>query len=392
MEHRSERSFQGSERLGVPSHYNGHTVPPLTEASPRLETTGRSSAGITVVLPVHNGVRWLERVLAAIYAARRTGPLEVVAIDDGSTDDSRAILSRHAQAGALTLLEGGHRGATAALNLGIRAARHALIAQIDQDVVIAPDWIERLVAAFDDPSVAAAQGHYVPAPDAGLWSRVMGLDLRQRYTSLGRWTDHVCTGNSIYRTSALLQVGLFDETLGYGYDNDMSYRLTHAGFRLAFCADAEATHYWREGLAPYFRQQYGFGYGRLDLLAKHRGRVAGDDVSPPAMMLHAPAMTIALGLFALAAALGVTGGPGRMLALIALGLVAALAVERFVAGARAALRFRDPAGWWFAPIHLLRDAAWATAVVTWAVRRARGAAPAPSDSMQPRDVGPRSRP
>ncbi len=187
---------------------------------------GAVTPGVSVVLPVRNGARWLDAVLSAIRAARWPGPVEIIAVDDGSTDGSREILARHASAGHVTLLDGGRHGATAALNAGIRAAGHPFIAQIDQDVVIAPDWIERLMAALGDPAVAAAQGHYVAAPDADPWSRVMSLDLRQRYDRLGPWTDHVCTGNSIYRKAALVQVGLFDETLGYGYDNDMSYRLT----------------------------------------------------------------------------------------------------------------------------------------------------------------------
>ncbi len=312
--------------------------------APARSHDGSLHPGVSIVLPVHNGARWLEDVLAAVLAARCPGPLEIVAIDDGSTDGSREILARHAAAGDLKLLDGARRGAAAALNAGIRAARYPLIAQIDQDVVIAHDWIERLTAALGDPSVAAAQGHYVPAPGARLWSRVMGLDLRQRYTQLGPWTDHVCTGNSIYRRSALVQVGLFDETLGYGYDNDMSYRLSGAGYRLAFCRDARATHYWREGLVPYFWQQYGFGYGRLDLVAKHRHRAGGDDVSRWTMMLHAPAMAAALVLVATGGIVGLAGGPGRLPAFAGLALVAGLAVERLVAGIRAAARFRDPDG------------------------------------------------
>ena len=55
---------------------------------------------------------------------------------------------------------------------------------------------------------------------------MMGRDLEQRYRRIrGDEVDHVCTGNTAYRASALHQVGLLDETLGYGSDNDLSYRL-----------------------------------------------------------------------------------------------------------------------------------------------------------------------
>jgi hypothetical protein len=101
-------------------------------------------------------------------------------------------------------------------------------------------------------------------------------------------------GNTAYRVSALAAIGFFDESLGYGYDNDVSYRLRAAGYRLVMCPDARSIHQWRDGWRAYFRQQYGFGYGRLDLVAKHRRRVAGDDVSPLSMMLHAPLFGTAL--------------------------------------------------------------------------------------------------
>ena len=342
------------------------------------------SPPLSVVIPVHNGAEWLERVLAAIRAAPYDGPIEIIAVEDGSTDNSPRILEAYARAGELTRVAGPRRGAAAALNAGIAAATHPLIAQIDQDVVIAPDWLERLVAPLQDPSVAAAQGHYVAAADAGPWSRVMALDLRERYSQLGPWTNHVCTGNSIYRKSALLAVGMFDETLGYGYDNDMSYRLVAAGYRLAFCPEAVSTHYWREGLASYARQQYGFGYGRLDLVAKHRRRVTGDDVSRTMMMLHAGVMAGAIGLLLIAAALAVSGRSPAIPLIAALAAIATLALERLVVGARAARAFGDSAGFWFAPAHLTRDVAWAAAIGMWTARRVLNVQRRPSESMRPR--------
>jgi hypothetical protein len=342
------------------------------------------SPAVTFVIPVHNGQRWLPDVIAAIGAAAYDGPIEIVVVDDRSTDGSREWLAARAVEGALRLIDGTGRGAAAAINAGIRAAAHPLIAQIDQDVVIGARWLGELTGALDDPTVAAAQGHYVAAPTADVWARLMGLDLRQRYRRLGSWTDHACTGNSIYRRSALEAVGLFDESLGYGYDNDMSYRLTNAGYRLAFRAAAESTHHWREGALGYASQQYGFGYGRLDLVAKHRRRVLGDDVAPPVMMLHAPLLGAAMVAAALAIGCLAVGLSPRLPLAIALGLMAGLILERAIAGVRAAATFRDRAALALPAAHLLRDAAWVAAIVVWVVRRGFFRPVRPSDSMRPR--------
>src|SRR5262249_8892655 len=159
----------------------------------------------------------------------------------------------------------------------------------------------------------------------------------QRYAAIASVdTDHVCTGNCAYRADTLVRVGLFDETLGYGYDNDISYRLRAAGYELVICRDAESVHRWREGFVSYLIQQYGFGYGRLDLIAKHPRRATGDSVSPALMMLHPLVMATALALLlgsAVAALLG-TLWHGVMLA--AALLLASLLLERLVAGVRAA--------------------------------------------------------
>jgi hypothetical protein len=131
----------------------------------------------------------------------------------------------------------------------------------------------------------------------------------------------------------------------------------------------------------YLRQQYGQGYGRLDIVWKHPEWVTGDAVSPSAMMAHAPLMTMALGAGLASLGLGIAGLPWRTAAWVAAVMAGGLALERLVAGVRAAVRHRDAAGLLFAPLHLLRDAAWALAIVVWAARRLAGRGRSPSHSM-----------
>jgi glycosyltransferase involved in cell wall biosynthesis len=312
--------------------------------------------------------------------------MEIVVVDDGSEDRTVEIL-RTLDWPEIRLIAGGGRGAAAALNTGIRAAQYPFICQVDQDVVLHDGWLVRLLRALDDPGVAAAQGCYVADRASRLAARVMGFDLEQRYQALGEGrTTHVCTGNSVYRASALHRVGLFDEGLGYGYDNDMSYRLQQAGYRLVFCRDARSTHRWRDDFWGYCVQQYGFGYGRLDIVARHLRRVTGDSVSPVRMMLHPVVMSVALLTMAAAAILAVSGRPWPLLAMIAAGLIGGLAIERAVAGLRAAVGFRSTAPLVFPLFHLVRDAAWVAAIGVWTTRRITGRGSRPSHSMTPRPV------
>lgn len=343
-----------------------------------------SDEGVTFVVPVLNGARTLRRSLSSIIAHTNEHRFEIIAIDDGSMDGSLRALTRLHRDGVLRLVHGERRGAAAAINAGIREATHPIICQIDQDVILQPGWLAQVLEHFEDPDVAAVQGHYLTAPTAGFWARAAGRDLELRYSRIrGRIVDHVCTGNTAYRARALHHVGLLDERLGYGYDNDLSYRLQHAGYRLAFCRPATSVHIWREGLRGYLRQQFGVGYGRLDVIARHPARVTGDDVSGTMMMLHAPSMLIALTACAIAGVLALGGGGWKPWLFIAAAIGAGLCIERFCAGVQAWRRTGDRTALAFAVTHLVRDIAWSAAITVWLARyvfrRERG----PGHSMLP---------
>ncbi len=344
----------------------------------------RTMTGVSFVVPVHNGAAHLADVIASIGAQADGRPLEIVAVEDGSTDESRSVLESLARSCPITIVKGPGRGAAAAVNAGIRLTSHPIVCQVDQDVVLEPGWMQTLVAALDDPGVGAAQGRYVADPRGSFFTRVMGLDLEQRYLRVGAHSDHVCTGNTAYRRAALDAVGLLDESLGYGYDNDLSYRLQTAGYRLAFCRDARSRHRWREGLVGYLVQQYGFGYGRLDVVARHPARCGGDAVSPAAMMWHPLVMALAMSSIAAGAVLLVLFG--QTTGLIAAGgvLLAVLALERAIAGARAWREFGQPAALAFPAVHLLRDLAWVCAIVVWMFRRLLNRPYNPAHSMAAR--------
>jgi glycosyltransferase involved in cell wall biosynthesis len=339
--------------------------------------------GVSVVIPLRNGAGFIPDTLRSVWAQNHQ-PLELIVVDDGSTDRGLELALECAGDRPITVVRGSSRGAAAALNTGLRHASHPLVCQIDQDVVLDPHWIAEVIQRFDSPDVGAVQGVYVTDPHARLLSRVMSRDLEERYAAIQSETDHVCTGNVAYRVDALRRIGFFDERLGYGYDNDVSYRLRAAGYRLIMCGRARSLHRWRDSLTGYFRQQYGFGYGRLDLVAKYPHRAGGDTVSPTLMMLHPVVLLVAL----LTLAAGVFAHDERAMWIFGLSLIAGLAVERAVAGVRAARRFRDLTPLWFPLVHFVRDLAWVLAIAVWTARRALGMATAPSHSMHVRKTRP----
>ena len=124
-------------------------------------------------MPVYNGRRRVRDALAAIDAQRDGRPFEVIAVDDGSSDGSRRILDDAALSGDVRVVDGPGRGIAAALNAGIREARHPIICQVDQDVVISDGWLAPLVGPGGSVRCRGSGLTDVARPDG----RGYGLDL-----------------------------------------------------------------------------------------------------------------------------------------------------------------------------------------------------------------------
>jgi GT2 family glycosyltransferase len=117
---------------------------------------------LSIVVPVYNGTRTLDRCLGAIAAQLGPGD-EVIVVDDGSTDDVSAVANRF----GVTMVRLDRRsGAAAARNRGADRATRPLLSFVDADVVLHPDAIARGRAHFADRSVDAVIGSYDDTPDA----------------------------------------------------------------------------------------------------------------------------------------------------------------------------------------------------------------------------------
>jgi glycosyltransferase involved in cell wall biosynthesis len=200
------------------------------------------------VIPVHNGGRDFERCLRRLRDSRGV-EIELIVVDDGSTDDSGAIAIEF---GARVLSNLDRQGPAGARNEGALAAAAPIVFFLDSDVALHPDALRRALDRFDaDPGLTALFGSYDDEPPAsGLVSRFRNL-LHHFVHQQGRFENSVrpartfWTGCGAIRRAAFLDVGGFDPRLYTRpaiEDIELGYRLTRRGHRIVLARDVLGTH------------------------------------------------------------------------------------------------------------------------------------------------------
>jgi GT2 family glycosyltransferase len=214
-----------------------------------------AAVDVAVVIPNFNGERWLPDVLESV-AAQTLAPAEVVVVDDGSTDGSLALLAaRHPDVRVLAL--GANGGFARAANAGVAAVTAEAVALVNTDVQLAPDWVERALAALESaPAAASVATKLVDLADPSLLydagdvlRRDGACEQRGRFERDGGRYDapgevfSACAGAALYRRSALLAAGGFEERFGtYLEDVDLGLRLRLAGWTCRWEPRAVARH------------------------------------------------------------------------------------------------------------------------------------------------------
>jgi GT2 family glycosyltransferase len=202
---------------------------------------------VSVVIPNWNGREWLPRCLRAL-AAQRLAPAEVIVVDNGSRDGSVEYLrGEHPDVRVLAL--GVNTGFAHAANRGLVAAQHEFVALVNTDVELADDWLTLTSRALEDDLGAGAvackmlsmadPGRVYDAGD--ILRRDGACEQRGRFMrDDGRFDEPgtvfgACAGAALYRRSAVLELGGFDERyFAYLEDADLALRLALAGWRCRY--------------------------------------------------------------------------------------------------------------------------------------------------------------
>jgi cellulose synthase/poly-beta-1,6-N-acetylglucosamine synthase-like glycosyltransferase len=210
-----------------------------------------SCASVSVIIPTFNGGSGLAPTIASLRRQTLV-PLEIIVVDDGSTDETRAIAERARAIGFVDMVicHGTRCGRSAAVNAAARYASGDLLLTVDADTVFEPTAIARLADVFEDPAVGGASCNITISNDRdSLWTGLQSVEYLMSI-SAGRSILDVASAIaclsgacSMYRRATFLEQGGLD--VGPGEDLEYSLRLRRLGYVIRFVPEA-----WAETLGP----------------------------------------------------------------------------------------------------------------------------------------------
>ncbi|MFD8481047.1 bifunctional polysaccharide deacetylase/glycosyltransferase family 2 protein [Kitasatospora sp. NPDC059673] len=230
---------------------------------------------VTVLVPAYNELECIANTLNSLAASDY--PIEVIVIDDGSTDGTADIVEAM-DLPFVRLIRKVNGGKPSALNAGIAAASYDIVVMMDGDTVFEPSTVRELVQPFADPRIGAVAGNAkVGNRDSliGAWQHieyVLGHNLDRRMYDVLNVIPTIPGAVGAFRKEALRQVGgMSDDTLAE--DTDITIAVLCEGWRVVYAERARA---WTEApasLQQLWSQRYRWSYGSMQAMWKHRRAV-----------------------------------------------------------------------------------------------------------------------
>lgn len=230
---------------------------------------------VSVLVPAYNESKCIANTVRSLVASDY--PVEVIVIDDGSTDGTADLVDRM-RLPNVRVVRQRNAGKPAALNNGIAHARYDIIVMMDGDTVFEPSTVRELVQPFADPRVGAVAGNAkVGNRDSliGAWQHieyVMGFNLDRRMYDMLGCMPTIPGAVGAFRRDALSRIGgMSEDTLAE--DTDVTMALHRDGWRVVYAENARAWTEAPETVQQLWSQRYRWSYGTMQAIWKHRRAV-----------------------------------------------------------------------------------------------------------------------
>jgi GT2 family glycosyltransferase len=263
---------------------------------------------LSVIVVNWNTCRLLEACLQSVEAARQDLTVDVLVVDNGSTDGSLELVRERFPRDEL-IANASNRGYAAANNQAVERAGGRYLLLLNSDAEVETAALRTLVAYADDHAEAGVIGPKLLNPDGTLQpsggrfptpastvASLLGLNRltgRPRYGtgrnySVPAEVDEVSGAAMLIRREVIDQVGGLDEGFAWGYEDvDYCLRVRRAGWRVHYVPDARVMHHWggtqRLAPAPTILKAIA---GRRRYFEKHYGRLTAGTVMAATFISH----------------------------------------------------------------------------------------------------------
>ncbi len=271
---------------------------------------------VSVIMPVRNEEAALDATLASVCAQATDASMEVIIVDDHSTDSTPSIIERWvAQDERVRLVSNPRRGIPQALNCGLEAARGRYLVRVDGHSIVPPGYVQTLLDHIRSGACegagghkrAVGQGHFGRAVAVAHGSRLGIGNSKYHYSQRQQLVDHIPFG--AYVTERARAIGGWDEGLSTNEDYDFDFRYHRAGGRLLLDPAIVVDWRVRETPARLAHQYYAYGRGKFKTLVRHPTSLHLRWLVPPTLVVSLVAGTLLSWARLGRVFLAVVGGP-----------------------------------------------------------------------------------
>ncbi len=242
---------------------------------------------VTIAIPVLNEAAYIGSCLEAVAAQTYDGIVEVLVVDGGSTDSTRAMVAGRP---GVRLIENPRRIQAAALNIALAEAKGDVFVRVDGHCEIAPDYVEKCVEALDLTGAAMVGGAMMPMAvgplqrgiAAAMSSKVGAGPARFHRGGASGRVDTVYLG--AYRTELARDVGGYAEDVGVNEDAEFAIRMRSRG-AVWYDEAIRSVYVPRSSLRGVSRQFFRYGKSRAATVRKHPRSLVGRQVAAPVLVL-----------------------------------------------------------------------------------------------------------
>ncbi len=247
---------------------------------------------VTVVMPVRNEERYVERslgsVLAQDYPEER---MEVLIADGMSSDRTRELVAKIAAGRDVRILDNPRGIVSTGLNLAFVEATGEVVVRVDGHCEIGPGHVRAAVEALADGTYAGVGGPLETVGEtdaaravAAAMSSRLGVGGAPFRTGCDRPVVADTVPFPAYPRAVLMEAGPYDEELVRNQDDEYNYRLRRAGRRLLLLPGMRSRYFSRSRLRSLASQYFQYGYWKVRVMQKHPWQMRWRQLAPPALV------------------------------------------------------------------------------------------------------------